>query len=182
MDQLASTVYPATEVSVYVLSVGGNTEEIMAKYASKLYSIKVFNPTHIILHSGNNEFGYHPTKNPVPKDSTQATQIILDAATILRTKHPQSKIALSAAFPRLYSRTSSLSLEDLVHYNKTAKRHSSKNEGSKLNFSTFMNNMLWKSKDDLLVKPKIFLTDGLHLTEEVKKAVITDWIKRLRSL
>jgi hypothetical protein len=171
-------------VAIYVISVGGDTNAIMTKYRSDLQAIFTFGPDYILLHSGNNELGYHPTKNPCPKDSTQTTAVLLDAANTLKANHPQAFVVLSAAFPRLLSRTSHFNYPDLIHYNLTAKRHSNRlrSEASKQNFNTFLNNIMWKDKDQLLVKTHYYLEDGLHLTDEAKKAVIADWTRRLLSL
>jgi hypothetical protein len=184
MDELLTSKFPATEVSLYVVSVGGNTEAIMNKYVSNLHKINAFNPDHIILHSGNNELAYHPTKNPNPKDSTQTTKIVLDAAAVLRSNHPQANVVLSAAFPRLLSKSSPLNFQDLLHYNNTAKRHSNRlnSEAANLNFPTLMNNLMWKSKANLQVKTHLFLPDGLHLTDEAKRMVIIDWVDRLMTM
>jgi hypothetical protein len=184
MDTLLTTNTATITVKFHIISVGGNTEAIMSKYRSCLRDIHTFGPDNIILHSGNNELGYHPTKNPHPKDSTQTTKILIDAANVLKTNHPQATIVLSAAFPRLLSRSSPFNYEDLVHYNNTAKRHSNRlrSEAKKLNFHTFLNNIMWKNKDTLLVKTHYFLEDGLHLTDEAKKIVIADWVERLQNL
>jgi lysophospholipase L1-like esterase len=182
MDRMIPTTTPATQM--YVVSVGGNTEAIMNKYMASLGAINVFDPDHIVLHSGNNEIGYHWTKNPFPKDSTQTTKTLLDAACVLRSNHPKARIVLSAAFPRLLSKSSPFTFEDLTHYNRTAQRHSKrlKNEAAKLDFDVLMNNIMWKKKADLLVKTHLFLEDGLHLTDSAKKMIVSDWIQRLKTM
>jgi hypothetical protein len=184
MDILLPVNASTNTVKLYVISVGGTTAAIMTKYHSSLPEVNNFGPDSIILHSGNNELGYHPTKNLNPRDSTQTTAILLAAAHVLKLNHPQAIIVLSAAFPRLLSRSSHFTFEDLTHYNDTARRHSNRlrSEAKKVHFHTLLNNIMWKNKDSLLVKTHFFLEDGLHLTNDAKKLVIADWIRRLQTI
>jgi hypothetical protein len=181
LDKLVDNKDPSNQVETYIISVGGNTEAIMYQYCAELAKIRAFDPEFIIVHTGNNEMGYHATKNPSPKDSTETTAITLEAANTLLRNHPLATIVLSAAFPRILSRTSPFTFEDLCHYNNTVKRHSTRlrSEAAKQNFQAFLNNFMWKEKKSLLVKTQHYMPDGLHLTETAKKLVINDWIARL---
>jgi hypothetical protein len=167
LDKLVENKDIDTQIQTYIISVGGNTDAIMFQYRAELPQILTFGPEYIIVHTGNNEMGYHATKNPSPKDSTETTLITIQVATILHGNHPFATIVLSAAFPRILSRSSPFTFEDLVHYNTTVKRHANRlrSEAAKDNFETFLNNLMWKNKQALLVKTQHFMPDGLHLTQ-----------------
>jgi hypothetical protein len=156
----------------------------MRAYENNLENILNFNPRYVLLHTGHNDLAFHLRKNPVPKDSSQVTQITLDAATLLQRNHPSAKIILSAPFPRIFTAHSSLPMPDILHYNKTAKRHGTRlrSEAANLNFTTLINNEMWKNKDNLEVKSANLLIDGPHLTQTAKKDMINRWIKKLNTL
>jgi hypothetical protein len=182
MDLLALKSHP--DVQLYLISVGGQTQDIMHKYNSNLQSIYRFNPTCILLHSGHNDLAFHSRKNPSPKDSSQATSTTLNAALALQANHSTATIVISAPFPRTFTPHSSLPMEDLLHYNKTAKRHGTRlrSEATKSNIHTLINNEMWKSKDNLKEKAGNFLTNGLHLTPAAKEATICGWINKLKNI
>jgi hypothetical protein len=184
MDNLLATKYPVRDVCVLVVSVGGNTAAIMQKYATELTRITAFNPEFVILHTGNNELGYHSTKNPNPKDSTQTTAVTLNAAHTIHANHPLATIFLSSAFPRILTRTSLLRYEELMIYNNTVKRYSSRlmTAATGANYQSFRNNIIWKDKKTLRVKTQLFLLDGLHLTDSAKTLVIIDWVDKIKKL
>jgi hypothetical protein len=184
LDKLVDNKDPDAQIQIYIISVGGNTDAIMFQYRAELPRIITFGPEYIVVHTGNNEMGYHATKNPSPKDSTETTLITIQVANILQANHPLATIVLSAALPRILSRSSPFTYEDLTHYNSTVKRHANRlrSEAAKVNFDTFLNNLLWKNKKALLVKTQHFMPDGLHLTLTAKKYLINDWITRLKQL
>ena len=169
-------------VTIRVISVGSNTEAIMARYYEDLQKVLAFGPEFIVIHTGNNELAFHTLKNPSPKDSTVTTGISLQAADILHSNHPQAVIVLSATFPRILSRYSPFTFDELLQHNGTVKRHGNRlrSEAKKSHYHGFLNNLIWKDKRNLVVKTQYFMSDGLHLTNEAKKLVINDWITRLR--
>jgi hypothetical protein len=184
MDKLANTKATTPPLTIHVISVGGNTDAIMAKYRDDLAKVLTFGPDFIVMHTGNNELAFHTSKNPSPKDSTETTLVTLQAADILHANHPQAVIVLSAAFPRILSRYSPFTFEDLLHYNGTVKRHSNRlrSEATNHHYQAFLNNLLWKDKNNLIVKTQYYMSDGLHLTNKAKTIVVNDWISRLKAL
>jgi hypothetical protein len=172
------------KMKVYVVSLGRQTDEIMAAYINELHAINSFDPDTIILHSGHNELAYHKIRNRTPKDSTQTTDIIIHAAAILKANHPQARIIVSSVFPRLLTFKSSLRQLDLAHYNRTADRHGRrlKAEAIKNDMHYLMNNFLWKSKKLYTVKCHHYLKDGLHLNEKAKAYVVSRWMTEIHRL
>jgi hypothetical protein len=182
LDEIITKTYK--KVKVYVVSVGRQTDEIMAAYTSELEAITAFEPDTVILHSGHNELAYHRTKNLTPKDSTQTTAIIINAAAVLKMNHPNSLIIVSSVFPRLLTFKSSLRQLDLAHYNSTAERHGRrlKAEAKKNELHAFLNNFLWKSKQLKTVKCHHYLRDGLHLNDKAKAYVTSRCMEEVHRL
>ena len=182
LDGIITKTYK--KLNVYVVSVGRQTDEIMAAYTNELEAIFAFEPDTVIFHSGHNELAYHRTKNLTPKDSTQTTVITINAAAVLKVNHPNAMIIISSVFPRLLTFKSSLRQLDLAHYNSTAERHGRclKTEANKIELHVFLNNFLWKSKQLKTVKCHHYLRDGLHLNDKAKAYVTSRWMEEVHRL
>jgi hypothetical protein len=172
------------KMQVYVVSLGSQTDQIMAVYNNELHAINSFDPDTIVLHSGHNELAYHKSKNLTPKDSTETTDIVINAAAVLKANHPHALVIVSSVFPRLLTFKSSLRQLDLVHYNRTAERHGRRLKAEAINndLEYLMNNFLWKSKKLYTVKCHHYLSDGLHLNDKAKAYVVSRWMTEINRL
>jgi hypothetical protein len=176
MDCTIVSTFP--KIKTFTISVPRKVEAMMLRYTDRLDEILHFNPDHIIVHIGHNELAYDDLMNPVPKDSTQTTDITLRTITILRTNHPSAKIIVSAVFPRSFTHHSHMTYLDLCHYNDTAKRHGKRvrSRMDELGIRVELNMPMWSCITKRQENPSRFLKDGLHLTSAAKAVITEVWI------
>jgi hypothetical protein len=179
MDCPIINKYP--NLQTFTITEPRKVEAIMLRYHASVPQILAFNPDHIIVHVWHNELAYHYRLNAKPKDSTQATILTLQTAALLRANHPSAMLVISAAFPRTFTRSSSMTFLDLCHYNKTVKRQGKclRSRAAALGIRVELNMSMWLCISNLEENPSRYLEDGLHLTSDSKALITNTWIKNI---
>ena len=165
------------------IQVSQRTSMIKRKYESKLDEVNRFRPDVVLVHTGHNDFMYHPVHNRHPTHLKYYFTELEAFCRQLRRNHPRARFILSSAFPR----TTGPLMSDLKkgQYNRLAVRFGAmvRSYAKQEIIGYVLNSMLWVSVRQLQERANLFRTDGLHLTSTGQDLVASGWADAvLRSL
>jgi lysophospholipase L1-like esterase len=158
------------------IQVSQRTSMIRRKYLVQLREVNRFRPDVILVHTGHNDFMYHPVHNRHPTHLKYYFEELEAFCRLLRANHPRAYFILSSAFPRTVG--PAMGAIKKRQYNRLAVRFGAMVRGyaNQENFGFVLNSMLWVSVRQLEERANLFRTDGLHLTSSGQNEVANGWV------
>jgi lysophospholipase L1-like esterase len=166
------------------ISVGSNILNVFNHYNDMFPEIVAFDPSCCIIHCGHNDLAFHAYKNPQPSNSTLVAIDLIDAAMNVQRDFPTITIAISSPLPRSFTSTSTLPKPEVEAFNRTVKRLGQRIRAAAepRSFVPLLNNKFWRRISKSQEEASLLDTDGLHLNDLGKAALINDWAAILQSL
>jgi hypothetical protein len=153
-------------------------EDIMAKYRTEIATINQLDPHFIIIHMGHNNIVFHPIHNRFPQMAKQVAESNIEFASEIELNHPKAVIYVSTIFPRTFSYSSPMTLQEVKDYNSIAKRHGKRirSLSKAAGLKSFINNSSWHKISIAKEDTTLLQQDGLHLKPAGCKKILIEWM------
>jgi hypothetical protein len=168
----------SSDHQIYTITVSRGIEPIMNEYREHLQKLYYFDPQVCFYHAGHNNLAFHKYYNDCPLVSRDVTVLTRESIIEIKYNFPKCKMVVSACLPRIYTKKSSLSSEDVIKYNEIAHRHQLRlaEIASETGYSLSRNAPLWLRFKKCIANPKYLSEDGLHLNDAGNRIILETWL------